>query len=397
MTSDGPVENADTMSIGAAAVPVVPVAPETRCGAVYDRFRAEPDTMALPVVQGLTPIGLVDRNDLSMCVAQDYGRALYAQKPITVRMASNPLIVESSVAIDALEWMIAANSPTALTRGFIVVRDGAYIGVGTALTLLHLSMKRSEMRNRQIEEARGAAEAANRAKSRFLAVMSHELRTPLNAIIGFSDLMRTGIYGPISERYRDNDIHASAGSLLGLINDILDTAKIDSGKMELFEEPLDLEEQVTAALRIVAPRALSSNVHLQADISQSPPILYADRRGMRQILLNLLSNAIKFSPKGSVTVSIRETGGGALELIVSDTGIGMPPDEIEIALSPFGQVSNVHTRTHDDSGLGLPLVKSIATLHGAEFLIESQPGAGTTVTIVFPKSRILGAATSAAA
>jgi two-component system cell cycle sensor histidine kinase PleC len=381
-----------SVCIAAAAVPVVPVAPETRCSEVYDRFRADTDTMALPVVRGETPIGLVNRYDLTMSLAQDYGRALYAQKPITVRMDPNPLIVESGVAIDALEWMIAVNRPAALTRGFIVVRDGGYIGVGTALTLLQLSMARSEQRNRQIEDARGAAEAANRAKSRFLAVMSHELRTLLNAIIGFSDLMRTGIFGPIGEpRYGEylNDIHASAESLLGLINDILDTAKIDSGKMELFEEAVDLEEQVTAALRIVAPRALSAGIRLQAEMCPLLPSLLADRRAIRQILLNLLSNAIKFSPNGSVTVTVREAPNGAVTLVVTDTGIGMSPAEIQIALSPFGQVANEHTRTHDGSGLGLPLVKSMAALHGAEFQIESQPGTGTTVMIAFPASRVL--------
>ena len=392
VSEESPAEDVDGVCIAAAAVPVVPVAPDTRCAAVYDRFRAEPDTMALPVVRGKTPIGLVNRYDLTMSLAQDYGRALYAQKPITVRMDSNPLIVESGVAIDELEWMIAANQPAALTRGFIVVRDGAYIGVGTALTLLQLSMARSEQRNRQIEDARGAAEAANRAKSRFLAVMSHELRTPLNAIIGFSDLMRTGVFGPIGEpRYGEylNDIHASAESLLGLINDILDTAKIDSGKMELFEEPVDLEAQVTAALRIVAPRAFSAGVQLQAEICPLLPGLFADRRAIRQILLNLLSNAIKFSPNGCVTVAVREAPGSAITLVVRDTGIGMSEAEIQIALSPFGQVANEHTRTHDGSGLGLPLVKSMAALHGAEFAIESQPDFGTTVTIVFPASRVL--------
>jgi two-component system cell cycle sensor histidine kinase PleC len=385
-------EDIDGICVAAAAVSVVPVAPETRCADVYDRFRAEPDTIALPVVQGDKPIGLVDRNDLTMSLAQDYGRALYAQKPITVRMDAGPLIVESGVAIDALEWMIAANRPAALTRGFIVVRDGGYVGVGTALTLLQLSITRSEQRNRQIEEARGAAEAANRAKSRFLAVMSHELRTPLNAIIGFSDLMRAGIFGAIGEpRYAEylNDIHSSAESLLALINDILDTAKIDSGKMELFEEPVDLSEQVTSALRIVAPRALSAGVHLQAEICPHPPNLFADRRGIRQILLNLLSNAIKFSPNGSVTVAVREEAGNAVAIVVRDTGIGMTPDEIEMALSPFGQVANEHTRVHDGSGLGLPLVKSMALLHGAEFSIESQPGVGTCVSVLFPGSRVL--------
>jgi two-component system cell cycle sensor histidine kinase PleC len=385
-------EASEIIRIAAAALPVVPVAPETRCGDVYDRLRAEPDTMAVPVVQNGKPIGLVNRFDLTMSLAQDYGRALYAKKPIAVRMDANPLIVDSEVAIDELEWMIAANRPAALTRGYIVVRDGLYLGVGTALTLLQLSMQRSEQRTQQLEDARGAAEAANRAKSAFLALMSHELRTPLNAILGFSDLMRHSVFGPIGDAHYSeylNDIHTSAESLLGLINDILDTAKIDSGKMELFEESIDLEEQVISALRLVAPRALSGGVHLGAQLPPLLPHLHADSRSIRQILLNLLSNAVKFSPKGSVTVAASEAADGAITLSVFDTGIGMSPAEIEVALSPFGQVANVHTRTQDGSGLGLPLVKSLAALHGAHFSIDSTPGAGTTVTIVFPPSRTL--------
>lgn len=392
-------DNCKIIRIADAAVPVAPVAPETPCCDVYDRLRAEPDTVALPVVREGRPVGLVNRYDLTMSLAQDYGRALYAKKPITVRMDANPLIVDWAVAIDELEWMIAANRPSALTRGYIVVRNGLYIGVGTALTLLQLGMQRSELRARELEDARGAAEAANRAKSRFLAVMSHELRTPLNAILGFSDLMRNAIFGPIGDaRYIGylDDIHTSAENLLGLINDILDTAKIDSGKMQPFEEPVDLEEQVTSALRLIAPRALAARVHLEAQVPAHLPQLHADCRSIRQILLNLLSNAVKFSPHGRVTVTAREAADGTIALCVTDTGIGMTPGEIETALSPFGQVANVHTRTHDGSGLGLPLVKSLASLHGAGFSIESAPGIGTTVRLVFPVSRSLRRSPAAA-
>jgi len=383
---------AEGISIAVAAIPIVPVPPEMRCADVYARFRAEPDTVALPVVQGDKPIGLVHRYDLTMSLAQDYGRALYAQKPITAQMDAQPLIVEHDLAIDELEWMIAVNQPAALTRGFIVTRNGSYMGVGNALTLLQLGMKRSERRNRQIEEARASAEAANRAKSEFLAVVSHELRTPLNAIIGFSDLIRNEVFGPIGQpRYAEylKDIHTSGQGLLGLINDILDTAKIENGKMELFEETVDVEDQVAVALRIVTPRADSAGIRLRTEIAPQLPALYADGRLIRQILLNLLSNAIKFAPKGEVTVAVREDASGTLALAVRDTGIGMSAAEIEIALSPFGQIAHVHTRRHDGSGLGLPLVKSMAALHGATLEIGSQPGSGTTVTVVFPAKRVL--------
>jgi two-component system cell cycle sensor histidine kinase PleC len=385
-------EGQDGVSILSAATPVVPVESTARCAEVYQRFSDNPELMAIPVVDGRRPVGLVNRHDLTMCLAQDYGRPLYAQKPITARMDAQPLIVESGVAIEALEWMIAANRPSALTRGFIVVREGNYVGVGTALTLLHLSMARAEQRSRELQEVRAAAEAANRAKSYFLATMSHELRTPLNAIIGFSELMQNAVFGPVNpSRYVGyvQDIHASAHVLLALINDILDTAKIDSGKMELFEEPVDIVEQVTAALRMLAPRALSGSVQLHMQMPAEMPALYADRRAIKQILMNLIGNAIKFSPNGEVTVSAEVAADSGIALVVADTGIGMSPDEVEIALAPFGQIANRYTRSHDGTGLGLPLVKSLAELHGARVAIGSDPGVGTTVRVAFPASRVL--------
>jgi two-component system cell cycle sensor histidine kinase PleC len=379
-------------SIAAVALPVVPVTPETLCKDVYQRFRADPDLIAIPVVADGRPIGLVNRYELTMSLAQDYGRALYASKPITARMDAEALIVESNVAMDALEWMIAATRPSALTRGFIVTREGRYLGVGTALSLLQLSIIRSSERTRQVEEARSAAETANSAKSRFLAVMSHELRTPLNAIIGFSDAIRSEIFGPlVPSKYREylHDIHYSAHGLLDLINDILDVAKIESGKMELFEESVDLDEAARAALRMISEGAHANRVELRGNIAPGLPQLFADRRAIKQILQNLLSNAVKFTPGGSVMLTVREDPVGGLAISVRDTGIGMSAADIQVALAPFGQVANALTRVHAGTGLGLPLVKSLAELHGAAFSIDSASGLGTTVEIVFPPSRVI--------
>ena len=378
--------------IEAAALQVEPVSPTTTCAKVYERYRRDADLVSIPVVADGRPIGLVNRYDLTMTLAQDYGRPLYAGKPITAQMDPQPLIVESSIRVDALEWMIAANRPSALTRGFIVVRDGWYFGVGTALTLLQLSMSRTDRRARQLEEARMAAEEADRAKSRFLAVMSHELRTPLNAIIGFTDLMKNEVYGAITpNRYRDylSDVHASGQTLLSLINDILDLSKINAGKMELFEEPIDLEEEINSALRAAAATARSRNITLRSDIPVTISSIYADRRGIRQILLNLLSNAIKFTPAGSIAVTGVAEDNGAVSVVIVDTGIGMSADQIEIALTPFGQIENEYTRSQTGTGLGLPLVKSLAELHDAALVIRSEIGRGTSVTLTFPVSRVL--------
>jgi len=379
-------------SLGAMAEFVEPVSPETRCAEVYDRFRHAPDLIAVPVVDRARPVGLVNRHDLTMSLAHDYGRALYALKPIANIMDANPLIVEGSVQTDALEWVIATEKPTALLRGFIVVEQGRYAGVGTALSLLQLNLIRTEHRNRELVAARNAAESASRSKSRFLAMMSHELRTPLNAIIGFADLMQTGTLGQISpERYREyvGDIHLSGLNLLAVINDILDMAKIEEGKMMLFEEEVDLDEQIFLAFRFIAFRAHQSGVAVEMQVPESLPRLRADRRAIRHMLFNLLSNAVKFTPAGgSVTVAARP-GIDGLELAVIDTGIGMSPEHIAIALAPFGQVANELTRTHDGTGLGLPLVKSLAELHGAAFRIESDLGTGTAVRVTFPSQRIV--------
>jgi signal transduction histidine kinase len=251
----------------------------------------------------------------------------------------------------------------------------------------------TERRNREAEKAQHAAESANRAKSRFLAMMSHELRTPLNAIIGFSDLMRNQSLGPMQPaKYREyaGDIHVSGQNLQAVINDILDMAKIEDGKMVLFEEAIDLGEQIFAATRFVAERARQSQIALDRAVAPGLPLLLADQRSVRHILHNLLAKAVKFTPGGGrVTVRAKRTADRGLELAVADTGIGMSPEHLEIALTRFGQVANEYTRQHDGTGLGLPLVKSLAELHGAALRIDSALGTGTTVRIAFPPQRVL--------
>jgi two-component system cell cycle sensor histidine kinase PleC len=175
-----------------------------------------------------------------------------------------------------------------------------------------------------------------------------------------------------------------------VINDILDMAKIEDGKMVLFEEAIDLGEQIAGAIRFVGERARQGQVALHREVARDLPPLFADQRSVRHILLNLLSNAIKFTPGGGrVTVRAERVDGGGLELVVADTGIGMSAEHLAIALTPFGQVANEYTRRHDGTGLGLPLVKSLAELHGAVTEIDSALGQGTAVRIVFPPERVL--------
>jgi signal transduction histidine kinase len=238
--------------------------------------------------------------------------------------------------------------------------------------------------------AKDAAEAASRAKSDFLANMSHELRTPLNAIIGYSEAITARIFGPIAARYAEyaGDIHASGQHLLHIIGDLLDLAKIEAGRMELAEERLDLRALAENTLHMMRERAQQAGLALTLECSARDAALLGDTRAIRQILLNLVSNAIKFTAGGgTVAAAIADAPAGGLALVVADNGIGMAAHEIPKALEPFGQISGPMSRRHQGTGLGLPLVKSFADLHQAKMAIESAPGAGTRVSIVFPPER----------
>jgi two-component system cell cycle sensor histidine kinase PleC len=243
----------------------------------------------------------------------------------------------------------------------------------------------------EAERARTAADAANAAKSLFLANMSHELRTPLNAILGFSEVTRDAIIGPLDARYRDyaRDVHSSGQYLLRLINDILDTSKIEVGRMELRDEPVDVDELARECRRLVLEKAHDRNVTILTDIPANLPWLLADRLRIKQIVLNLLSNAVKFTPSGGqVWVSARLPEQGGLELAIADTGIGMKPEDIPLALEPFRQVDNTYARRYEGTGLGLPLSKTLVELHGGTLTVESQLNVGTTVKIWLPPQRL---------
>jgi signal transduction histidine kinase len=249
----------------------------------------------------------------------------------------------------------------------------------------------SAIEKQQLYGAKIGAETANRTKSEFLANMSHELRTPLNAIIGFSDVLQKAIFGPLSERYRSygTDIFNSGNHLLSLINEILDLSKLEAGRLELHEEDLNLAHVIEASMRLVAPQAENSRIRLSKTIAKDLILIRADDRRLRQILINLLSNAVKFTPEhGKVQVSSFRTNFG-LAIAVSDTGIGIAPEEISKAMEPFGQIDSKVSRRHDGTGLGLALSKHLTELHGGSLTIESAVNAGTIVTILLPADRIL--------
>jgi len=248
-----------------------------------------------------------------------------------------------------------------------------------------------ELAGREALAAKEEAEFANKAKSEFLANMSHELRTPLNAIIGFSEMMQSGLFGDLPEKQSSyvQDIFNSGEHLLQLINDILDLSKIEAGKHDLYEEVVDLKKVVQAALRIVQDTADSRNIALNILFDHELPLLLVDERMLKQIFINLLSNAIKFTPEGgAVEIRAVVVVDDGMIIEVADNGIGMADTEIGHAMSAFGQVESAFVRQQPGTGLGLPLVKSMAELHQAELEIESEKGMGSTVRIKFPQARI---------
>jgi len=249
------------------------------------------------------------------------------------------------------------------------------------------------VRTREFLQAKEEAEAANRAKSEFLANMSHELRTPLNAVIGFSDLMINRAFGDLDERYAAYavDINRSGDHLSQVINDILDISRIESGNVEMNEEAFYPAAAIKSCLDLVRDRANDGEITLDLDLPDNLPAIEADPRKFKQILINLLTNAVKFTLKGgrvAVDASIDEAG--RFVLTVSDTGIGMRPEDIPVAMTPFRQIDNRLARGYEGTGLGLPLVKSLIELHSGAVSIESSLGSGTTVTVTLPPSRVRG-------
>jgi signal transduction histidine kinase len=314
------------------------------------------------------------------------------------------MVVEYRSVVMPPEWLAVT---VATVMAMIVV-----LGLVAAITDHHLASRAVEEAQRlrshvaeleatkrelqataeNLTKALDAAAAASQAKSQFLATMSHELRTPLNAIIGFSELVKSEMFGPLGDaRYKGyvNDVHRSGKHLLALVNDVLDFSKIDAGHLTLQEDQIDINETLITSLRMVESQASNGGVTLEREIAHDLPILRADERRVRQILLNLLSNAVKFTPRGGKVRLIAYSDDSEFVVQVADTGIGMAKEDIPHALERFGQLDGDLNRKYEGTGLGLPLTKKLVELHGGRLDIDSELCVGTKVTVAFPADRLI--------
>ena len=270
----------------------------------------------------------------------------------------------------------------------LTLRSLIAIAIGT---FLFLQLRWREKTLSDLATARIAAEGSNKTKANFLANMSYELRTPLNAILGFSEIIKNAAFGPISSNYREyaEDIHSSGAHLLSLINEVLDLSKLEAGQFVIEERQVDLVALAESSTRFVETQAQKGRINLSHSVEPTLSFIRADERRMRQVLINILANAVKFTPAGGrVGLAMRRIEKGLL-IQVSDTGIGIPADKIELAMEPFSQVEVGASRNYQGTGLGLPLAKRLVELHGGTLSLKSEVNRGTTVSIILPPSRLV--------
>jgi two-component system cell cycle sensor histidine kinase PleC len=351
------------------------------------------------------PVGLdVEANTLMlfiMLLVIAVSSMLASSLPIAVLAATVP--VTAAVAID---FAFRSNVQAYLVAIMAVTAQGYFsllayrLYTNTLATLEARAEKDAligelEQSKAISDEARRRAEAANIAKSRFLAQMSHELRTPLNAILGFSEVMKSEIFGPHSvPTYKEyaGDIHSSGVHLLNLINEILDLSRIEAGRHELHEEPISLVHIVADCHHLLKLRASNRGIAIHELFETDLPRIWGDERAVRQICLNLLSNAIKFTPQGGeIWLKVGWTASGGQYMSVKDNGPGIPEDEIPIVLASFGQGSNSIKSAEQGAGLGLPIAKNLVDLHGGTFTFKSKLRIGTEVLVTFPPERVMAA------
>jgi signal transduction histidine kinase/ActR/RegA family two-component response regulator len=351
---------------------VEPVTADTIGDVIYDRFRVEPDLLNIAVIDDQhRPIGLIERNAFSLKLAGQYGRGLYAGRPIELLMNTEPMVVDGAVKVQAFTADALLARPSDLMRGFIVTHEGRYVGVGSALSVL-------QAQNVSIRHHAAEAQAALRAKAEFLAVMSHEIRTPLNGVLALAGLAARQLRQDELRPHMDTIIR-SGETLLRLLNDALDLSRAEAGRLELEEEPLRIADLVDDIDALWRPRAMEAGLRLTTSLDGDRSVwALGDAVRLKQILNNLVGNALKFTAAGSVdvraTVDVQDLY-VTLAAEVRDTGPGMAADDLKRLFKPFSQTDD--GRRAGGAGLGLSICRQLAEKMDGTVEAESKLGIGS--------------------
>ncbi len=380
---------------------VEPASPDTLASEIFARFQREPDTMVIPVVEDGRPLGLVERNAFLLKIAAPFAHALYASRPVTHVMDTDPAVVEAGVKVDAFSEILLKSGPTALTRGFIVTRNGRYRGVGTAVGLLKACNDSQRRQNAElVEQARALSDtrtqaiAAARAKSQFLAVMSHELRTPMNGVLAVAELLRRQPLTPAAQA-QVQTIMDSSESLLRILEDALDLSRAEAGELELSPAPTPLRSMMDDIEALWAPRAAQDGVTLMVGYEGDTELAaLVDTVRLKQLFNNLIGNALKFARNGMVEARLKawvDNGQVRLEARVRDNGPGVDPTIVDAIFEPF-----VHGAGPEGPGLGLSICRQVVDRMGGRIWAENNAGQGATFAfdLSAPRSVIESAAPS---
>jgi len=359
------------------------VSPQTLGSEVFARFESDPDTLVIAVVDGRRPVGLIERRDFLLKIAQPFGHALYAGRPVTCVMDSEPAIVEAGVAIDTVCDALMKGGPGELMRGFIVTRNGRYHGVGTGVSLLRAVNESQRLQNadlsdqvRELNDTRTQALMSARAKSQFLTIMSHELRTPMNGVLAVAELLRRQPLNAQAHAHVTTIVESSE-TLLRILQDALDLSRAEAGELELQVEPTPLRSLMDDIQTMWAPRASQDNVTLMISYEGDTELAaIVDSARLKQVFNNLIGNALKFARNGVVEASLKAVAAGdriTLEARIRDDGPGVDADRVDQIFEPF-----VHGSAQDGAGLGLSICRQVIRRMGGRIWAENNPGRGAT-------------------
>ena len=372
---------------------IKPIGPETPGQTVYDRFQAEPDTLAIAVVDpDGRPLGLVERNAFFVAMAAQYGRALYALRPISLLMVQDPLIVDGATTVAEFCGQALAERPSELLRGFVVTREGRYAGVASALSLLQATNAANRAHAEEmtrlaetLDAATRQAQAALAAKSQFLAVMSHEIRTPLNGVLAVAEILRRKLIQAELAPYV-HTIQDSGQTLLRLLTDALDLSRAEAGRLVLDEAPFCVSAMLEDVAALWTARAELKGLNL--DFAYEGPAgqwALGDAVRVKQVLNNLIGNALKFTEAGGVTARLTARREGVhvqLTGVVTDTGVGIPEAMLADIFKPFRQTEA--GERHGGAGLGLSICREIVERMGGGISAANAPGGGAVFEFAVP-------------